>query len=1778
MTVLSRESRSGFFRTLSEKWKIPAWKWSAMVSLFLIACFGLWSGIFVRKNVLSPLAISGITLSAETTDGLGVDPGSAFLLRSAEEISLEAVRDRLSVSPAVSFTTRSRSANEVEVTFDQPLKGGSVYTFKLSTDDTSADAAKAASEDATGFLSWAFQTKKVFAIEKTLPGDRAIAVPLSAGIEVTFTDEHFTDAEDFFQIEPAVKGRFERHRKTLVFIPEKLSPKTLYTVTMKAGVSVEGSGDILMSDKMFRFETAAEEFSSENKSLDISSNWYSGMAIYQFGLGATPAFSVVASGFETSSINVSVYRFSDEDAYLSALRFEGSIPSWTRYARSVMKMDDRGLEKVSSFQSNLESSGWSQYFLFPEPLPEGEYFVVIESDGAKAHGFFQVTDMSTYSAVSDTETLVWANRVGKTGAPIKGASAEIVSGEKRESLFGTTDGNGLLSAPTPGFLKDGTAPETSFVRVASSDGKSVIVPVESNANYSSGASGRSEAYWSYLYLDRETYQPTDTLAFWGVLRKRDASAPEQLKLKMLIDGKEQRIETSEWGTFIGEIPIKELPVGYYSAQVYLEGDDPDTDTALATVGFSVETYTKPAYRITLAPEKATALQDEPVRFLGKVEFFDGTPVPGVELTTGYPEKKMLTTDNNGGFSFEERFSDMKSPGRRSVSVAPTSGEEGDITVEASVAVFSSMVGLSSEETRDGLRQKISLKAFDVDFKKANAANRVFFGYYSDASTYAGAAISGTRIAVKTKEISYVTKEDGESYDFIEKKKIKRYRYEREEKNLPEQVLVTGDDGKAAMELSLVDGKNYEVIFESVDAGGRKTVLERYFYGYASSGSEPDYALVQKQEGDHEYRLDEEVDLSFEKTDDSALPLGSRFLFYRAQRGLRDAVVQSDPSYRFSYAERDVPNIEIRGIMFTGTTYIERLMGVRFDQEDRELSLSVSADKPSYRPGDTVNLDVSVKDPDGNGRPAKVNLSAVDEAQLAVAPHEPSLMMEDSWNGIYRSVGGGIIAAYASHQYPNLKDMAERGGCFLSGTPILMADGSEKPIESVAVGDSVSSRASEADPILRAGSVTQVFQHVVDGYLVINGFLRVTPEHNIFSNGRWVMAGELRIGDSVLLADNHWEKIRSIEKRGERVTVYNFSVDTYHTYFADGVYVHNNKGRSVFLDRVLFSEIETDANGRGKTSFRVSDNLTSWRVASQAVTKDLFAGQSNDLSVPVSLPFFVLPAFNAEYVAGDKPILSLRAFGTGVTKGDPVEFSIESESLGVKKSVSGKVFESSDVELPPLPEGTHEITIGARSGDKTDKLTRTIRVVPEGTWRTETAAFPVTAGTEFRPGERGRTTIMFSEQGMSTALSELWDLAMNGSGRFDGMVAGALAKRILNESFGEKFDPASPDEWQPFVDENKGYKLLPYGDADLYVTALSGIAGVRDMLPALDADILQETVENTESSRESVVVALLGRALRGDAVLLDVERILSEKDLSVREKLLLGVAESALGNGERGKLILHEALGAYEEHAVAIAVPSGKSGSSEELEATALGAVIAVLSGMPEADQLFSYVNGRVSRENPFFLERIAFLESKLKHAPKRGDVSISYSLNGERKEKTMKRGETFSLSLSQDEVRTLKIEKTDGNIGATVIRTMAAKEGEGNALSGTLQRSYSVSGASKHELRSGDLVLVNLSSYIEAEEVKLGGCLFVTDTLPAGMKPVTSWHGSEQESNETVRIYPYSVEGQRVKFCIPTDIKKPVEYLARVSGKGEFSAPGTLVETSDGSRFKVFSSDRLTIK
>jgi hypothetical protein len=137
-----------------------------------------------------------------------------------------------------------------------------------------------------------------------------------------------------------------------------------------------------------------------------------------------------------------------------------------------------------------------------------------------------------------------------------------------------------------------------------------------------------------------------------------------------------------------------------------------------------------------------------------------------------------------------------------------------------------------------------------------------------------------------------------------------------------------------------------------------------------------------------------------------------------------------------------------------------------------------------------------------------------------------------------------------------------GGCFLAGTKIAMADGSTKPIENIRVGDVVLSF-DEISSQFKPDKVAAVADPTkADHHLVVNGSMLLTPTHPVRSKGDWVEIGNLKIGDTLTAADGSAVPIKSIEKVDGEVTVYNFTVNPYGTYIANGIIVHNKNPKII----------------------------------------------------------------------------------------------------------------------------------------------------------------------------------------------------------------------------------------------------------------------------------------------------------------------------------------------------------------------------------------------------------------------------------------------------------------------------------------------------------------------------------------------------------------------------------------------------------------------------------------
>jgi hypothetical protein len=123
----------------------------------------------------------------------------------------------------------------------------------------------------------------------------------------------------------------------VVFVPRQpLAVATLYSVTLGAGVGVEGSDQTLAEDFVFQFETGAEKRGEEPApSLQFS------RTVSESPTSEPPVLSLFRSYYgpeqppAVEALSFRAYRFPDVNAFLDSLARFDAIPSWASQARSA---------------------------------------------------------------------------------------------------------------------------------------------------------------------------------------------------------------------------------------------------------------------------------------------------------------------------------------------------------------------------------------------------------------------------------------------------------------------------------------------------------------------------------------------------------------------------------------------------------------------------------------------------------------------------------------------------------------------------------------------------------------------------------------------------------------------------------------------------------------------------------------------------------------------------------------------------------------------------------------------------------------------------------------------------------------------------------------------------------------------------------------------------------------------------------------------------------------------------------------------------------------------------------------------------------------------------------------------------------------------------------------------------------------------------------------------------------------------------------------------------
>ena len=1603
-------------------------------------------------------------LVADDVDGAGPDPGTTFTLHSLTSTPAAALAAGLGVEPAIDLAIEpGPDPSRVVVRPALALDRGGTYRFTLAEPDGSFAGG------------WAFRTAAPPRIVGTIPGDSTTRVPVDTGIELTFDRDGVADPTPWFSIEPPAAGRFERHGRTWVFVPEALEPSTLYTATLHAGVPIEDSTLALEDEVRIRFETDGPR---TTRPVSISV----GRRVVEVAPGERPVVGVfVTSDGEVrppASIVVEVHRLAGLDAAIEAARALTDAPTWAAHPRDAVDVSGLPLAVRAKVRVVLDrGDGYAGALRFPVALEPGWYVADLPDDVAAAEQvLLQVTPVAAYAAAARDRTAVWVNRVG--GGPITNAGVRVADGP----ILGRTGADGLLLAatpagtfPAPDAPDPWSSPHPILVVEAAGIGASIVpLGLESSGGYAGqtwnpGARpDASASWWASIATDRSVFRGTDSAAVWGVVRDRATGrAPSSVRLSLEPSGDgsgpwdgdgsspavwRSDIAPSASGVFSTTMDFADLPLGSYQLHLSVDG------RTLATTWLEVGVVRKPGYRIDVSTDRRAYMAGDTVTVTATVAFYDGTPVPGLPIRFDVSEIAPGSSDdaaNTGPLATTgpdgRAVVQLAAGSSGGIDAAPARPELGEVTgrspelVVFPASVYASVT--SADLTNEGIRVAGRVDGVDLPTVEASiAADREW-------TERVGPPAAGAIVRVTAEATAWVPVRSGTAYDFILRKTVPTYTYEERELAAVSAETRAGADGRFAVDIALppdalTAGVNVQVKASATDATGR----------VASDVSYADRSMPQTDsrevwfdrggttcgQATQHYAIGEMIRLTLHDTDGPlAAGGGRRFLFITAQDGIRDANVGPRPTFVRRFGIEESPSFDVLGVAFDGTTYRFTTFGLRvaIDPESQRIAVTVSPDRPGgsvYRPGDVATVRITTADLAGSPVSAEVVVRAVDEKL-----YDAGVAADDDpvWS-LYGPIDGAIVATYASHQVPIRSDGP---GCGSTGG-----------------GGGGGGGATRED----------------------------------------------------------------------------------------------------FRDRILFRQVRTGPDGTASVTMDLSDDLTAWHVAAVAVTDDLRVGTATVL-VPVGLPFFVEPVAPDTVLAADRPSIVLRAYGSALRAGDVVHYTVRAPTLLPEPvTVDVAAFGSPSVSLAPagaagpLPIGVHRIVVegiaDTPSGEVRDAKVVTVEVVASRLTARRTEVVAVGAGTGL-PGATGAlTTCTFADAGRGALVPMLETIAATTGPRADQQAAAATAADILVTSFGHDpaslpsraFDPAT------FTYASDGVALLPYGTADLEVTALAALGAPDRFRRATLEQYLGTVAAARDEARDRRIVALAGLAALDAPVLDEIRAAAAATDLSDSERVWLAVAAAEAGDLPTATALERGILAERGERAGGWARVRTGATAHDAIEATALLAIAAAEIGDPVAADLEAYVLGEQDDEAVHPLEEVAYAARALERLP-RTSARFAYTLDGSRRVEDLAAGRSVTLTLAPAQLAAITVEPVSGAVSAACAWDEAVPAGAlPNGPSVTVVRRVTPSGP----VPAGSLVTIELTVTMDA--LAPVGLYRVTETLPAGLAPTGSLVAPPPSDDEPLEdaLAPWSTVGNRAEWGLWRSTDKRT-FVLRTFGR--VVAPGT---------------------
>lgn len=950
-------------------------------------------------DALSGLGEWDFSVTPLKSDSAGINLDTGFKVLSRNEVSPEYIRTTVKIYPETDFDVTESTGNEFILMPDEPLNDNTVYRVELTDPENNYS------------YKWAFQTQKELKIIGSIPGKMSTYVPVNTGIEVIFTHKNIENFSEVFSIEPAVDGTFTSNGYSMIFVPDQLEKSTTYQVTVKAGAKVKDSDLVLAEDYVFSFTT---ESSGKEQILSINN------LINTFTTSQTHFISAyVNRNAAKYEYDVAVYAFDSSDSFLKDIKQYDEAFAYLKMYEAISDEVPAYLDLVESFKSvPVEVAyGYVNFHSFemPRQLDPGYYLVRISYDDKDYFSYIQVNDMMVYDSQFEDSHFLWLLD-SKNHDPIGDAKITI-----NDQFTGTSKQDGTA---TISYTND---PEsyTTYAKIEATgfndfimrsvgrfdpyyrfDDASLRVPQFSET---------SNDYFKYIFTDRSTYLPTDTIHLYGYVKpKLKSTGQYRLSLYSMVNGIYQldskSITTTNTGTLTESFSWKDQSPGWYS--ILLE----DGDDLVLRHEFYINEYTKPVYKVEGDFDKEFISAGETISYTIKSSFFDGGVVPDMPFVyymhLGGSLEGKLTTDTNGEASVTlspTYVTDNWRPVSASIEAYNQNAENYPINDYASFVFLPKDKMVELEYDGDSDIPQVTIKGHELDSKKY----RTDFDFsYDDLR---GTPLSVTA-SVTVTATWFESRETRQVYDYINKVNRKTYESIRKTE-VVEKMDVLLVNGTYVLQMPYVKDseKSYEVVVTINDGNGGRIVEQTSFSHQKRPTTDPfaNYYTIQTVDNKYNYKVNETIHYFLDNDGQVEESDNDKMIVMYLQDGLLKYEIKDTLTGSFPFLEKHIPNILMQAVYAKdGSIYKTAYPTyINYDYSEREIAITVTADKKDYGPGEEVTLDVTTTDASGNPYPADINLSIVDEAYFNLYSQTAD-MLANIYTGVYST---GIISEYVSSE-------------------------------------------------------------------------------------------------------------------------------------------------------------------------------------------------------------------------------------------------------------------------------------------------------------------------------------------------------------------------------------------------------------------------------------------------------------------------------------------------------------------------------------------------------------------------------------------------------------------------------------------------------------------------------------------------------------------------------------------------------------------------------------------